>query len=279
MTLALDEYIVTHFLIILYLPTVRKYIMARNRAKVDFVNAIPLKRKVTPDTIDNFTYSKISNAVYLICRHSFDYYGFVIDLYRSALKCYQDLLVLAFIENTIPVGASILDVGGGYSRILSHLKHDYECWCIDKYEGLGKGPKGFTGEDAGYRTVIDYMGNYNSELPDDHFDLVFSISALEHTPLDSQNIHNIIEDINRVLKPGGFSLHCLDMFVDKKAQTCGNLIHSEIFKISKIQMPDYFEVISDSDLYRLPKNIFDTWNLGRSCDELWVIDSCAFWQK
>jgi ubiquinone/menaquinone biosynthesis C-methylase UbiE len=179
----------------------------------------------------------------------------------------------------MPVGSTILDAGGGYSRILSHLKNDYECWCIDKYEGLGNGPKDLPGGDVGYRTVIAYMGNFNSDLPDDYFDLVFSVSALEHTPLDAQNVINIIEDINRVLKTGGFSLHCLDMLIDKTAPTCGNIIHSEIFKVAKYQMPSYPSIISDRDLYVLPKNIFDTWNLGRSYDELCVIDSCAFWQK
>ena len=46
--------------------------------------------------------------------------------------------------------------------------------------------------------------------PDGYFDFVFSISALEHVPDDNQDyLRDIWDDIDRILKPGGYSLHCL----------------------------------------------------------------------
>ncbi|MBK8551291.1 MAG: hypothetical protein IPL53_09635 [Ignavibacteria bacterium] len=34
----------------------------------------------------------------------------------------------------------ILEIGGGDSRILKHFSKDFECWNLDKMEGLGNGP-------------------------------------------------------------------------------------------------------------------------------------------
>ncbi len=71
----------------------------------------------------------------------------------------------------------------------------------------------------GYRLVRDYMGNFSSELPEGYFDFVFSISSLEHVPYgkaEHRELHkNICLDIDRVLKPGGMSLHCFDITVSR----------------------------------------------------------------
>ena len=108
----------------------------------------------------------------------------------------------------MPLGSRILDVGGGDSRILKFFSNDYECWNADKCEGLGNGPIKFSSPH--YRIVYDYVGSFNPELPDNYFDFVFSVSALEHTPDDQDVRANVLKDINRILKPGCPSLHCFD---------------------------------------------------------------------
>ena len=99
------------------------------------------------------------------------------DIDTFDLKVYQDLLVYNFIKRNIKKGSRILEVGGGESRIIEALKSEYEFWNLDKLEGFGFGPVGMQ-EQAGYRIVRDYIGNFNASLPDGSFDLVFSISAL-----------------------------------------------------------------------------------------------------
>ena len=142
-------------------------------------------------------------------RHAHAVYGKDVDPDNCDLKVYQDLLTYEFITENIPGGSAILDVGGGYSRILKALQNDYECWNVDKMEGMGNGPVGVGS--TPYRLVRDYLGNFNPELPDDYFDLVFSISSLEHTPEKSPELYrNICDDLDRVLKSGGYSFHCLD---------------------------------------------------------------------
>jgi SAM-dependent methyltransferase len=125
------------------------------------------------------------------------------------LKVYQDYLTYCFIRKNIPVGSRILEVGGGDSRILKFFFKEYECWNVDKCEGLGNGPIQFSSPH--YKIVYDYIGAFNNQLPDSYFDLVFSISALEHAPEEQGWREAIARDINRVLKPGGLSFHCLDV--------------------------------------------------------------------
>ncbi|HEY3490042.1 MAG TPA: glycosyltransferase [Candidatus Deferrimicrobiaceae bacterium] len=142
-------------------------------------------------------------------------FGERVDPDYCDLKAYQDLLVFSFIKEHVPPGSRILDIGGGNSRILRHFKDAYECWNLDKLEGVGNGPR--TVEASGYRLVSDYIGNFNAELPEEYFDFVFSISTLEHVPsgleANRELYKNICIDIDRVLKPGGFSLHCFDIML------------------------------------------------------------------
>ncbi len=165
--------------------------------------------KIDPEHFQDFTFSMRSHWK-LFSGYDKNLYGKTINMDDCTLKEYQDLLVFAFIKDHISPGSRILDVGGGLSRILEYFADTYDCWNIDKMEGIGNGPKG--GGKFPFKLVLDYMGNFNSELPDGSFDFVFSISALEHTPEDDPGLFDkITQDINRVLKPGGYSLHLFDV--------------------------------------------------------------------
>lgn len=129
----------------------------------------------------------------------------------SSLKVYQDLLVETFIRDNLPPGARLLEVGGGESRVIAALKDDYECWNLDRLEGYGGGPTAV--DDRGFRLVRSYLGERSAELPDHYFDLVFSISVLEHVPESAESFHALCDDLDRLLRPGGFSLHCFDVIL------------------------------------------------------------------
>jgi ubiquinone/menaquinone biosynthesis C-methylase UbiE len=183
-------------------------------------------------------------------------YGKRIDPEHCILKCYTDLLVFSFIRQNIPAGSRMLDVGGGDSRILNFFKKEYECWNVDKLEGLGEGPKQVHVE--GYRLVQDYMGNFNQEIPDGHFDFVFSISALEHTPNDPQLFYNILRDIERVLKPGGYSLHCFDIVFKKDRIWTNKLLPFLIERVNPLNPYVPWETVRhDPDLYTLSEEIYN----------------------
>lgn len=162
----------------------------------------------TAANIADFSYSKLSHFELFRDTPFRSYNVGDPDPAICDLKVYQDYLVYCFIERNIPRGAKILEIGGGDSRVLKYFSKDYECWNADKCEGLGNGPIQFTSSD--YRIVYDYVGSFNRELPDHYFDFIFSISALEHTPEDQLVRTNVLQDLQRMLKPGHLSLHCFD---------------------------------------------------------------------
>ncbi len=152
----------------------------------------------------------------LFFKSSRELYGEGPDL-ECNLKIYQDLLVYTFIREHIPAGSRLLEVGGGDSRVLDKLSEQYECWNLDKLEGLGYGPCLL--ESPPYRLVKAYAGDFAHELPDNYFDIAFSISALEHTPPDDPELYGrIAADIDRVLKKGAYSLHCIDVVLSVKME-------------------------------------------------------------
>ncbi|OIP71111.1 MAG: hypothetical protein AUK43_07050 [Oscillatoriales cyanobacterium CG2_30_40_61] len=165
------------------------------------------------------------------------------------LKIYQDLLVYNFITQNLPKGSKLLEIGGGNSRVLEVLKQDYECWNLDKFEGVGNGPNQIINY-ANSRIVLDYIGNFNAELPNQYFDCVFSISTLEHISEDETTFEKITQDIDRILKPDGFSLHCFDVVVKPK-EVWTNQFLPYLFKTQKTlnSLIDFDQIKLDPDLY------------------------------
>lgn len=174
------------------------------------------------------------------------------------LKVYQDSLVYTFILDNIPTGARLLEIGGGESRIIHQLRNQYEFWNLDKLEGEGHGPKDL-GEKKGFTLVQDYIGNFSEQLPGNYFDLIFSISTIEHLPYKPSIIKNVINDIQRLLKPGAYSLHCVDGLIFNDRYFVHPLVN-EVFKTGYIkhQQTTFQELVSDKRLWLLPRYAFYT---------------------
>ena len=193
----------------------------------------------------DFTYSKRSHF------NQFQRFGDYrqINIDGCDLKVYQDLLVYNFITKNLPKGSKLLEIGGGNSRVLQALKQDYECWNLDKFEGLGNGPNQIKAAEN-CRIILDYIGQFNSELPEQYFDCVFSISTLEHISENETNFQHITQDIDRILKPQGLSLHCFDVVI-RKSEVWTNQFLPYLFKTQKTlnSMIPFSEIKSDSDLY------------------------------
>jgi SAM-dependent methyltransferase len=165
---------------------------------------------MTPDEFSRFSYSKRQHFRFFY-EQGFDVelLGTTPDPDKCDLKVYQDLLVFSFIRLQLPKNSRILEIGGGQSRILTYFSDSFECWNLDKLEGIGTGPTLI--DIPGSHLVRDYIGNFSKALPDYYFDFVFSISALEHVPHDDPRLFDdIYRDINRTLKSGRYSLHLLD---------------------------------------------------------------------
>ena len=131
------------------------------------------------------------------------------DYMNSNLKLIQDLAICDFASKHLEDGARILEIGGGDSRILTYFDGRFEGWNLDKFEGVGNGPTAYE-DGLPYKVVPAYIGAFDERLPDNYFDMVFSISVLEHINEDDEYHQRILDDIDRVLKPGGFNVHCMD---------------------------------------------------------------------
>jgi Flp pilus assembly protein TadD/SAM-dependent methyltransferase len=207
---------------------------------------------LTPDNFKDFTYSKRSHFSSLVL----PIFHRDKKMDNCDLKVIQDTLILNFLLSNLPRGARILEVGGGRSRIIGMLRNYYECWNLDKFEGSGNGlttPQVI----AGTRLVTDYIGNFNQDLPVDYFDCVYSISTLEHVPEDEATYRNIANDINRVLRPGGYSVHCLDIVKRQDHVWTNGLLHYLYLHVAMINPEIAFhELAADPDLYVLSEQYY-----------------------
>jgi SAM-dependent methyltransferase len=174
------------------------------------------------------------------------------------LKVYQDALVYTFILDNFSTGARLLEIGGGESRIITALKENYEIWNLDKLEGSGFGPKKLN-QTTGFHLVQSYIGEFPQELPNSYFDLVFSISTVEHMPKTPKFINNAIENINLVLKPGGYSLHCIDALQFDDHYFVHPLVKQAADKnLLSSQIVTFEELHSDENFWALPPYAFYT---------------------
>ncbi len=127
---------------------------------------------------------------------------------KGVLKDIQDSFALFHLGGLS--GARVCEVGGGNSRVLPKLVASNECWNLDKFEGQGGGPS-VVAERPGIRLSRVFIGEFSPEIPDDYFDVVFSVSVVEHIP---SNVYaDAIRDCVRVLKKGGRLLHAIDVYL------------------------------------------------------------------
>jgi SAM-dependent methyltransferase len=103
-----------------------------------------------------------------------------------------------------------LEVGAGGSTFFDEaVGQTWESWMIDKpgyypkeqYELWLKNRKHT-------KSVEGFMGEFSDELRTGFFDLVYSVSVLEHAPLEDLDL--VYADMYRVLKPDGFMVHSID---------------------------------------------------------------------
>jgi len=105
----------------------------------------------------------------------------------------------------------ILEAGAGLDLFFdAHFGAGREYWMIDQSGFYDAVPFGESMRARKHTTYVDgWLGQYSDRLPSGFFDLIFSISVLEHVAFDQ--LHHIFKDIFRLLKPGGVSIHTLDV--------------------------------------------------------------------
>lgn len=121
----------------------------------------------------------------------------------------EDLAVYLHLRNT--TGKHIAEIGAGHSRLLPTLAKTNTCVAVEKFEGKGGGPTAASSI-PNVRTVSAYLGENDPLLVADSFDVVFSISVVEHVP--TEQLAAFHEDQLRILKPGGMFIHAIDLYLE-----------------------------------------------------------------
>ena len=136
------------------------------------------------------------------------------------LKNVQRPWAVKALLRSVPPPARLLEVGGGepiVSGFLSEL--GYDTTLVDPYDGFGNGPteyERYVELFPNVRIVRGYFEPQMQAFPPASFDAIFSISVLEHLPIEAAA--NCFRAIGEVLSPGGASIHCFDFVLQGIAQ-------------------------------------------------------------
>ena len=61
------------------------------------------------------------------------------------------------------------------------------------------------------KLVRSYLGDFSNEIPEDYFDIVFSVSVVEHVAIP--HVADFFRDIARILKNDGETIHAIDVYL------------------------------------------------------------------
>jgi hypothetical protein len=125
------------------------------------------------------------------------------------LKRVQDAFIYRSLKDSMQL--NIIEIGGGDSRILRHLSLSNECWNLDEFLGRDGGPASIK-EITGVKTIPGRLGHFSNNLPNRYFDILFSISVIEHL-ITADEIQKFFADGARILKQGGMMYHAIDLYV------------------------------------------------------------------
>jgi len=135
--------------------------------------------------------------------------------FMGDLKDVQRPWAVRAVLGRVAPGATILEIGGGVPLVAGMLAElGYHVVLIDPYDGSGNGPREYDLYIRQYprvRFIRAYFGAEMIGLKPRSADVVLSVSVLEHIPPAA--LPAIFAGIRRFLRPGGWSIHCIDSVI------------------------------------------------------------------
>ncbi len=120
-------------------------------------------------------------------------------------------------------GLRALEVGGAYSTLPKMLadKHGIEAWIGDDFGASINdvtmwtrwgNPQELPIKNKPVIYVFEPFGAFSEKYPSNYFDYIFSVSTLEHIPM--QSMPDVFRDMHRCLRIGGKQIHTIDITTD-----------------------------------------------------------------
>ena len=126
---------------------------------------------------------------------------------KNAQRCWMVKAVLS----SVPRGGRLIEIGAGEPLVAGLLSRlGYEVIVVDPYDGSGNGPREYSRFTRAYPDLRFVRDQFPPrEGLRDAFDCVYSISVLEHVPLEA--IDGVIAGAAELLdERGGCSIHAVD---------------------------------------------------------------------
>lgn len=168
------------------------------------------------------------------------------------LKDIQDAVCYDYLRGK--AGLDIAEIGAGHSRLLPEIAKYNRCYAIDEYKGHDGGPK--SRPELPNVTFFDCkIGGSQHLIRDESFDILFSVSVVEHITSDS--LEKFFFDCRRIMKKGGLMIHLIDVYVG--SSDAENLPLWD--RIQRYQMPfrkNLFEWKAENTFNSLEDIRFDT---------------------
>jgi glycosyltransferase involved in cell wall biosynthesis len=181
------------------------------------------------------------------------------------LKDSQRPWAMKAVLGAVPRAGRLLEIGGGEPLVADLLQRlGYEVWIVDPYDGSGNGPQEFDKFRKAYPAIHFvrelFTPKLSGALPQS-FDCIYSISVLEHIPLDA--LRDVFEGMRQFLKPDGISIHAID-HVLKGAGDDFHLAHlTKVAELSGFDATELEELLTrlqaDTDTYYLSAEGHNMW--------------------
>jgi uncharacterized UPF0146 family protein len=127
------------------------------------------------------------------------------------MKDLQRCWMIKAILGNVPIGSRLLEIGAGEPLVAGALSRiGYDVTVVDAYDGSGNGPREFDTFRTAYPDLTFVREHFPPQTPvGDDFAAIYSISVLEHVPLD---VIDSVMDRSRDLlsKQQGVSIHAVD---------------------------------------------------------------------
>jgi uncharacterized UPF0146 family protein len=127
------------------------------------------------------------------------------------MKDLQRCWMLKAVLGNVPIGSRLLEIGAGEPLVAGALSRiGYDVTVVDAYDGSGNGPREFETFRTAYPDLTFVREHFPPQTPvGDDFAAIYSISVLEHVPLDV--IDSVMDRSRELLaKQQGVSIHAVD---------------------------------------------------------------------